>query len=65
MGDLLNKENFDLGSINLTRDQIARLINQTREHDTKVNELKRKLMSAEMGHENSRQVLETYRDKCN
>ena len=48
----------------LTKDKINRLINQSKESDSKITELKRKLVSAETNHENTKQVMETYRNKC-
>ena len=65
LNDLIHQENSDLSGVHLTKDQILRLLNQAKENDNKINELKRKLQTNELGYENTRQSLDAYKEKCN
>jgi hypothetical protein len=61
-GDPSDPNTFANGS-NYTKDQIEKLFGQLKDNDGQIKELKGKLISCEMGYENTRQVLETYRNK--
>ena len=60
-----NQKQKELADNNFTKDQIFKLITQLSENDSKVNDLKKKLVNSEMGLENTRQTLETYKQKYN